>query len=165
MNRLAFPPDSPIGRRFRAAVVGAIAAVTIAGGALASTSDSKVTGSYTYTSPSGSKTVSIDAHAANPLKGSWTFTNQRGESLSGPITCLVVDGSDAWMAGTDTTGGAGAFLYVHDGGSPGRDDLAVTWIQDPGQPFAELQGWCETKATHVERYPLDAGNVVIHETP
>ena len=165
MKTLAFPLQGPRGRRFRAAVVGAIAAVTIAGGALASTSVSKVTGSYTYTSPSGPKTVSIDAHATNPLKGSWTFTNQRGESLSGPITCLVVDGSDAWMAGPATTGAAGAFLYLHDGGSPGRDDLAVTWIQDSGQPFAELQNWCETKSTHVERYPLDAGNVVIHEGP
>ena len=164
MKTLDVSQVGPGARRYRAAVVGAVAALTIAGGAQA-TSVAKVTGDYAYTSPSGPKTVSVDARGTDPSKGIWTFTNELGVSRGGPITCLVVDGSDAWMAGPGMTGDAGAFLYIHDEGSPGRDDLAVTWIQDPGQPFADLQGWCEAKATHVERYTLDSGNVVIHKAP
>jgi len=80
------------------------------------------------------------------------------------VTCLVVDGQDVWIAGPATTGDAGAFIYLRDEGSPGADDEAVTFIQDVdlGQSFEELLGWCEDKATHVDRYPLDSGNVVIH---
>ena len=144
-------------------MVAAVASVTIAGGALASTAAARVTGTFEYTSPSGPKAVTIEAHGTDPVKGSWTLTNHLGVSRGGPLTCLVVDGSEAWMAGRGATGDAGAFLYVHDGGSPGRGDLVVTWIQDPGQPFEELQGWCETQAAQLDRYPVDTGNVVIHK--
>jgi hypothetical protein len=82
----------------------------------------------------------------------------------GPVTCLVVEGQDVWIAGPATTGDAGAFIYLRDEGSPGKNDQAVTFIQDVelGQPFEELQGWCEDQNTDVDRYALDSGNVVIH---
>jgi hypothetical protein len=53
------------------------------------------------------------------------------------------------------------FAYVVDGGGMGMNDLAVTWIQDPWQPFEELQGWCETQFTDVPLFPLEAGNLVV----
>jgi hypothetical protein len=145
------------------AVVTAVAiATTLAGLATAAGSVDKVTGTYSYTSTSGPKTVSINAHGTEPVKGTWSFSSPRRPTIGGQVTCLVVAGNEAWMTGTPTGSEFGAFFYVIDGGSPGTDDLVVTWIQDPGQPFAQLQEWCETQYTDVPIFPLDGGNVVIH---
>jgi hypothetical protein len=148
--------------RYRASAItlAVIATAALGGLAQAASSVDKVTGSYAYTSTSGPKTVSIDAHGSDPVKGTWSFRST-GANISGVVTCLVVDGSDAWIAGTPTNGEFGAFFYLHDGGTPGTDDLAVTWIQDPGQPFKQLQGWCETQYTDVPLFPLDGGNLVV----
>ena len=119
-----------------------------------------VAGSYTYTTfTGGHRQVGISARlSGGEASGSWS--NLAG---SGPITCLVVDGNEAWLAGTGTTGPeTGIFIYVIDGGAPGSAyDLVTAWGQDPGQPFEELQGWCEDRATHVPLFTVDTGNVTV----
>jgi len=99
---------------------------------------------------------------STPIKGRWSWQDRRG-----PVTCLVVDASDAWLAGPGTTGpDTGVFIHVYDGGTPGTaDDLATAWGQDPGQPFDELLEWCEAQATHVPLFPLDSGNVRVRDVP
>ena len=150
-------------RLVRTTFIIALAAAPATAGAVLAAPVGKVTGTYGYTSISGPKAVSLDAHAGVPVRGTWQFTNlASGDELAGPVSCLRIDGEDAWLAGPPTTGEAGVFIYVHDGGRGGGDDQAITWIQDPGQPFEELQGWCESGATHVERSELDFGNLTIH---
>lgn len=145
------------------AVLAMTVAATLAGVTQATSTSAKATGTYAYTSSSGPKSVSIAAHATAPVKGRWTLTNlNTGAVRDGVVTCLVVDGADAWIAGSPTSGEFGAFFYLHDGGEPGTDDLAVTFVQDPGQPFEELQNWCETRYTGIGQYPLDSGNLVVH---
>jgi hypothetical protein len=39
--------------------------------------------------------------------------------------------------------------------------VTTSTCQDPDQPFDELLGWCQSKATHVELFPLKSGNVVV----
>jgi hypothetical protein len=93
-----------------------------------------------------------------------------GSSAGGPVTCLVVDGRDAWLAGPATTTSDGstdraAFLFVHDGGPDGEGDTAILWMNDPGQTLATLEGWCEAKFIPAEPYPLDEGDVVVVDGP
>ena len=146
-----------IGRMLALAIGLSVVAASVA---QASPSVAKVTGTYSYTSFSGPKSVSLSAHGTTPVKGTWSFTGGAG-TIGGPITCLVVDGSEAWLAGTPSVGEAGVFIYLIDGGSPGTDDLAVTWVQDPWQTFEELQGWCESRFTDVPLFELDGGNLTV----
>ena len=108
-------------------------AVVASSVAQATPSVAKVTGTYSYTSFSGPKSVSLSAHGTTPVKGTWSFTGGAA-TIGGPITCLVVDGSEAWLAGTPSVGEAGVFIYLDrrglawDGGSGrhlGSGSLAV----------------------------------------
>jgi hypothetical protein len=131
-----------------------------------------VTGAYTYTAGDlGTRSITVEAFDTAPVSGTWSFANlELGRHMTGPITCLVVEGSDAWMAGPATEWSEGvvaraAFLWVHDAG-PGVDgDMAVTWGADPGQTLAEMEAWCRNKSTDVERYPVEAGDVVVVPAP
>src|SRR5262245_38651548 len=52
-------------------------------------------GSYTYTTHTGGhRSASIAAIGTSPLRGEWWW-----QKWHGPVTCLVVDGHDAWLAG------------------------------------------------------------------
>jgi len=146
-----------IGRPLVLVIVLAIVAASVA---QASPSVAKVTGTYSYTSFSGPKTVSLSAHGTTPVKGTWSFRGGAA-TIGGPITCLVVDGSEAWLAGPPSVGEDGVFIYLIDGGSPGTEDLAVTWVQDPDQSFEELQGWCESRFTDVPLFEVDSGNLTV----
>ena len=146
-----------IGRPLVLVIVLAVVAASVA---QASPSVAKVTGTYSYTSFSGPKTVSLSAHGTTPVKGTWSFRGG-ATTIGGPITCLVVDGSEAWLAGTPSVGEDGVFIYLIDGGSPGTEDLAVTWVQDPDQSFEELQGWCESRFTDVPLFEVDSGNLTV----
>lgn len=131
-----------------------------------------VTGAYTYAAGDlGTRSITVEAFDADPVTGTWSFANlELGRHMTGPITCLVVDGADAWMAGPATQWSEGvvaraAFLWVHDAG-PGIDgDTAVTWGADPGQTLEEMEAWCRDKSTEVERYPVEAGNLIVTPAP
>jgi len=134
--------------------------VSTVGAASAAAPTGLAAGSFTY-HPFGGPAVrmgSIAGIATNPARGTWQWQNRKG-----PIACLVIDGSDAWLAGPGTTGpDTGVFIHVHDGGNPGGgDDMAIAWCQDPGQPLDELLGWCETKSEDVPLFPMDRGDVTV----
>ncbi|HEX6868144.1 MAG TPA: hypothetical protein VF119_05030, partial [Candidatus Limnocylindrales bacterium] len=91
-------------------------------------------------------------------------------SFGGPVTCLVIDGRDAWLAGPATTASDGsvdraAFLFVHDGGANGSGDTAVLWMNDPGQTLATMEGWCRSRFIPAGPYPLDSGDVLVDAPP
>ena len=60
-----------------------------------------VSGAYTYVKTTGEKRVnSVAVRGTDPLEGTWSRENPvNHRSLGGPVTCLVIDGADAWMAG------------------------------------------------------------------
>lgn len=143
---------------YRSGLLAAVLVMAVGGIVQAASPPAVVAGSYTYTTDGGGhRTVSIRAQGADPVRGTWSFQNR-----SGPITCMVVDGPDAWLAGPTSSGELAAFLYVHDGGTPGTaGDAAVTWISDPGQTLADMESWCRTSYTEVTRYSLTSGDLAI----
>ena len=118
----------------------------------------------------------IDSVAARLKDGKsigewWRQTEVSGktESYGGPVTCLVINGADAWVAGPATTATDGrkdlAILFrLHDGGANG-DDSARGYLTNPGQTLATMQTWCETRYTPADLTPLTSGDVSIEETP
>lgn len=115
----------------------------------------------------------------DPVRGTWSWQPlPDGLILSGPVTCLVIDGNEAFVFGPAKVGGRAAFMWVVDGGGPGGgDDAAIAWIQDlPGddlpkgvkpQTLEEMEGWCRNKGRGFpkELGPIDltTGNITIHE--
>jgi hypothetical protein len=150
--------------------------VVLAPAAAAGPPAGSVAGYYTYYPFGGTseRTIAVFARGNASVKGTWArIDGTTGAVLrAGLVTCLVIDGTDAWMAGPEIYRAdgryvsEGSFLQVHDGGQPGPEgDFAVTWFGDPGQPLAELVGWCENRNTPVELFPLASGDVAVHANP
>jgi hypothetical protein len=83
------------------------------------------------------------------------------------VTCLVIDGQDAWLAGpstVDTVGDTPAvFINLHDGGPDGEGDRAILWRANPGQTIETMEGWCRTKFVPEPPVPIIAGDIVIDD--
>jgi hypothetical protein len=132
-----------------------------------------VNGAYAYSvNPSAHRRDSIAVRGGDPPTGTWSrLIPDSGAFLGGPVTCLVVDGSDAWMAGPATEKsegvvGTAALLYVHDSGEAGGTaDTAVTWITDPGQTIETMEGWCAAKYIPAGPYELEEGDIIIRSEP
>ena len=114
-----------------------------------------VSGTYTYTMSGDlpGRSASVEARGSDPVTGTWTFQAlPDGAVQTGPVTCLLVLGSEAFLYGPSAEeGGRGAFLWVIDGGAADTD-RATTWMQDlPTDPLPpdiepqtldEMEGWC-----------------------
>lgn len=153
-------------------MIAVLAALTTLAAPVTATGGTTVAGSYRYSpfDATPTRAVSIRAHAnEGGVGGSWQWTNLlNGTTRSGAIICLVVDGSEAWLAGPDSTPGdpAGAFFRIHDGGAPGTEhDETVAFIGDPGQTLEELEAWCREQTTDISLFPIDEGNLVVHAGP
>ena len=129
-----------------------------------------VNGAYAYSvKPGATRRESITAVLSPEPAGEWSQMNPAtggGATAGGSITCLVIDGSDAWMAGpathvSDGSTDRSAFLYVHDGGPGGTGDMVVLWMNDPGQTLATMEGWCSSKFIPAGPYPVDEGDVAV----
>ena len=125
-----------------------------------------VNANYKY----GTRTDSIAArlHDGKPVGEWWRQTPVSGtvQSYGGPVTCFVVQGADAWLAGPATTATDGrpdlAILFVlHDGGPNGDGDRALGYLTNPGQTLTTMQTWCETKYTPTPPNDLTSGEVVV----
>ena len=103
--------------------------------------------------------------------GEWTRnqppTGAPRNSFAGPVTCLVIDGPDAWLAGpstVDTVGDTPAvFIRLHDGGPDGQGDLALLWRANTGQTIETMEGWCQTKFSPASPSPITSGDIVIED--
>ena len=137
----------------------------------ASAATGTVNGAYAYSvRPGATRRDSVSARLeGDGPSGEWSRlvpADGSGNSFGGPITCMVIDGQDAWLAGPATTASDGStdlavLLVVHDGGPGGDADRAVTWATDPGQTLTTMEGWCRDKFSPAEPYPLDEGNVTV----
>ena len=132
-----------------------------------------VNGAYTYNEPNARRDA-ISAHFEDgrPV-GAWSrIVPPTGQSdhFGGPITCLVIMGNEAWMAGPATTATDGskdvaAFIHVHDGGPNGKGDRAVLWLSRPGQTLTLLEGWCRTRYVPAGPFPLNTGDLEVVPNP
>ena len=130
-----------------------------------------VAGAYTYGEP-GTRRDAVSAHfdQGEPA-GEWSRTipaTSAGDSYGGPITCLVISGSDAWLAGPATTATDGstdraAFLHLHDGGPNGRGDEAILWLSNRGETLTTMQGWCQNRFVPGGPFPLTSGDIVVQD--
>ena len=128
-----------------------------------------VAGAYEYGEfPPRRDTVA--AHFDGGPAGEWSRripSTGAGESFGGPVTCLVISGSDAWIAGPATTATDGtdraALIYVHDGGPDGRDDAAILWLTPIGQTLATVTTWCENQYIPAGPSRLTSGDVVVDD--
>jgi len=144
----------------------------LAGSPTPSEAAAYVAAAYTYGQrPPRKDTVVARLEDGEPV-GEWSRimpADGSGDTWGGPITCLVFDGSDAWLAGPATTATDGiteaAMIHLHDGG-PGRDnDSALIWLTPRGQTITTVTNWCMTKFEPADLSPLTDGNVEIQDGP
>jgi hypothetical protein len=102
--------------------------------------------------------------------GEWTRNQPPtgpGNSFAGPVTCLVIDGNEAWLAGpstTDTVGDTPAvFIHLVDGGPDGDGDEAILWRVNRSQTLATMEGWCRTKFSPDGPFPITSGDIVVED--
>lgn len=114
----------------------------------------------------------IAAHFEGTPVGEWSRTlpaTGEGHFYGGPITCLVIDGKEAWMAGrattaTDGTKDGAAFIHVIDGGPSGAGDLAFLVLSTRNQTLTTMEEWCRRKFIPARPYPLTSGDIVVDDT-
>lgn len=125
-----------------------------------------VTGDYAYAYAGHISRVQVSGRAGDPPTGWVTYAGDFA-TFAGPVTCVNVIGSDAWLAGPITAGSSGFegfdgwAVRVHDGGTPGRNgDTAITFIDTP-ESAAEI---CASGTTDYDTFtvPVVSGNLVVH---
>jgi hypothetical protein len=132
-----------------------------------------VLGNYVYgTAPPRRDTLAARFEDGRPV-GEWSRrTPATGDSsifYGGPVTCLVISGSDAWLAGPATTATGGsdhaAFIHVTDGGPDGEGDTAFLWLTTEGQTIVTMTEWCERRFIPADGLTLTTGDVVVRDGP
>jgi hypothetical protein len=114
---------------------------------------------------------SIAAHFEGAAVGEWSRTypaTGEGDVFGGPVTCLVIDGKKAWLAGrtttaTDGTKDGAVFIHVVDGGPDGVGDRAFLVMTTQGQTLRTMEEWCRRKFVPADPYPLTSGDIVVDD--
>jgi hypothetical protein len=157
----------------RAFVLACILVLSLAVPVTAKGSPASVRGLYTYWFDWGGRLNSVAATDEANTRGVWSWTQLllgggTYTTLVGAVTCLAVDGHDAWAAGPavlslgvkppNPAREYGAFLWIHDSGLPGgTGDMAMTWISDIGVTTpADMETLCRHRMTSFTKPELDA---------
>jgi hypothetical protein len=133
-----------------------------------------VIGNYVYGTSTSPRRDTLAAHfEEGRAVGEWSrrspATGDSSDFFAGPVTCLVISGSDAWLAGPAITATDGttkaAFIHVTDGGPNGKPDTAFLWQAKGGQTIVTMTEWCEKRFIPADGVPLTSGDVIVHEAP
>lgn len=136
-----------------------------------------VAGSGHYTVPTGMwegrwRTFSFSAIRQDDGSVTGTFhsrvhgANGDGSRLWGDVSCFVIEGDQAWIAGIlwkagnpNNVGTGHGFRVVDNGQGKGAvpDELTVTWS---GNTPPEM--YCQNKPTDRALHPIEAGNITIY---
>jgi hypothetical protein len=132
-----------------------------------------VIGNYVYgTTPPRRDTLAAHFEEGRPV-GEWSrrkpATGDSSDFFGGPVTCLEISGSEAWLAGPATTSTDGitnaVFIHVTDGGPDGKGDTAFLWQTTAGQTIFTMTDWCEKRFVPADGLPLTTGDVLIQDSP
>jgi hypothetical protein len=130
-----------------------------------------VDGAYEYgKAPPKRDTIAVHMENGKPV-GEWSRKEPAvapSRFYGGPITCLIVEGKDAWMAGPATTATDGtkrraAFIHVHDGGRDGKGDRVVLWLSTASQTITTMEQWCQRRFIPAGPFPLTSGDVAVDD--
>lgn len=150
----------------RASTLAFALVLTLVAGGGAAAKDPSVTGDASYVLFGYDYSVSLGAHAGDPPNGSVHWHGAFGHWFDGAVTCVSIDGSDAWLSGpvtdTDLPMFSGFVVRVHDGGTPGSaGDMAVTFVY---VDLADAMKACQKTSRQIDRYltPVTEGNLSIH---
>jgi Putative zinc-finger len=129
-----------------------------------------VAGAYVY-GAAIKRRDTIAAHFEGAPVGEWSRTipaTGKGDVYSGSITCLVIAGKEAWLAGrtttaTDGTKDGAVFIHVVDGGPDGVGDRAFLVMTTQGQTLRTMEEWCQRKFVPADPYPLTSGDIVVDD--
>jgi hypothetical protein len=132
-----------------------------------------VAAAYTLGSPiDRSDTIAAHFDPDGAPTGEWTrrrTTTGKPEVFRGPVTCLVIDGNEAWLAGpakaSDDPSIRAAFIHVHDGGADGKGDRGLLRLNNPGETLATFEFWCQSKFTPGGPYDITSGEAQVDDTP
>ena len=128
-----------------------------------------VNGSFTY-SESQPRRGSITARFVDGAPdGAWSRrVPPAGNSKiwSGTITCLVIDGDEAWMAGRVTVSAdrktdQAIFILARDRGAQGEGDRVLMQLSMSGETLAVFEGWCRDRFRPETPFPLTSGDIRI----
>lgn len=126
-----------------------------------------VNGSFTY-SEFEPRRGSIAARLVDGVPdGAWSRrVPPAGNSKiwSGTITCLVIEGDEAWMAGpvtvsADRKANQAIFILARDRGAQGEGDRVLMQLSNSGETLALFEGWCREKFRPRVPYPLTDGDI------
>ena len=88
-------------------------------------------------------------------------------SANGPVTCLTVIGSDAWVGGVIRTSndptvvGLGAWWHVTDNGEGTGGAADVTTFLGVGS-LAQTRAFCDNHPAYRFPFTIDGGNIQVH---
>ena len=128
-----------------------------------------VNGSFTY-SGSEPRRGSVSASFPDGVPaGAWSRRvppTGNSKIWSGTITCLVIDGDEAWMAGPVTVSADGKtkqaiFILVRDRGPQGDGDRVLMQLSNSGETLAVFEGWCRDRFRPETPFPLTSGDIRI----
>jgi hypothetical protein len=127
---------------------------------------SRVAGDYAYDYAGHLARVQVAGRDGDRLSGRVSYTSEFA-TFAGPVTCVTVDGADAWLSGPITSGSSGFegldgwAARIHDAGSPG-------WIGDSAITFVDtvvgVHELCAAGTSDYDSYlvRIVEGNVVVH---
>jgi hypothetical protein len=84
----------------------------------------------------------------------------------GPVTCLTVIGSDAWIGGTITDSndptvvGSGSWWHVTDNGEGSNDPADITTFLGIGTA-AQTQAFCDQHPAYKHPFAIDGGDIQV----
>lgn len=147
--------------------VVAILFLCLAGAADAAPPVPAVSGGYTYSPWDAVHTrVALSARGGERPTG-WLDARNELVGFGGPVLCVMVDGDDAWVAGSmayvaygDTLDTDAWIVRVTDGAKPGSEiDYAATFMEFHDAAIA----FCESADRSAEDYmtPVLTGNVLV----
>jgi hypothetical protein len=129
-----------------------------------------VTGNYVY-GDAIKRRDSIAAYFDGRPTGEWSRTipaTGDGNVYGGPISCLVIEGNEAWIAGpattaTDGTRDRAVFMHVIDGGAAGAGDGAFLVLNTEGQTLTTMEEWCRRRLVSAPPYRLVSGDIIVSD--
>ena len=152
-----------------AMAIALVLTLALGGVAQARSAPPLVTGAFTYIFNDTTRTAALVASGSDPATGMFVIAAPAaGQFLTARVTCLTVDGRDAWIAGTITRSSdwvpgvvlRGVWVRVHDGGRGGSGDLVISGLE---QTATDAVKACVSKSPDLDGLlqPLKVGDITI----